>query len=155
MGGCCSGGMGGLFGPAGGDAAGDDPSSYLTAEEMEGDRDTEATMENSTLRQVCARLTPHPNTMNPTGREEPQLVAKLDLAGAYVHGVRGEGVGHMRGTLDNLEPELLQYTSSPPTTGVRLAGSPVSQFSAPWAIPGGEFLVESSWLGFHVPSSGL
>lgn len=44
--------MGGLFGPAGGDAAGDDPSSYLTAEEMEGDRDTEATMENSTLRQV-------------------------------------------------------------------------------------------------------
>jgi len=50
MGACC--GKGGLFGGGGAEAEADDPSSYLTAEEMEGDRDVEATMESSTLHNV-------------------------------------------------------------------------------------------------------
>lgn len=50
MGACC--GKGGLFGGGGPEAEADDPSSYLTAEEMEGDRDAEATMESSTLQNV-------------------------------------------------------------------------------------------------------
>jgi hypothetical protein len=53
MGACC--GKGGLFGGGGAEAEADDPSSYLTAEEMEGDRDVEATMESSTLHNVRAR----------------------------------------------------------------------------------------------------
>jgi hypothetical protein len=54
MGACC--GKGGLFSGGGPEPEVDDPSSYLTAEEMEGDRDREAMMESSTLHNVRVRV---------------------------------------------------------------------------------------------------